>query len=146
MQAAHKAKDADLEATLRRGVSADAAAGRTSLAESTRSKRPICAAELDDAHFRSRSEGRYRGDQEKYAGFPARLKAIDDYVAAAGDLAKLKDSIDDTESLKRLLRGSGVLEFHIVVDDQDMTPEDQQEVLKMEQRLRTQGQPQRRVQ
>jgi len=141
LQAAHQAKDADLEARLRAAYQqilqpADQSAGTgIDPIEATN----LQVAMLDDAFSAPDPTSAIAAIREKFAGFPARLKAIDDYLAAASDLAKLKDSIDDTEDLKRLLRGSGVLEFHIVVDEQDLTPEDQQEILKMEQRLRNQG-------
>jgi SecD/SecF fusion protein len=140
LQAAHQAKDADLEARLRTAYQqllqpADQTAGGIDPVEATN----LPVSQLDDALSAADPTTAIAALKQKYAGFPARLKAIDDYVAAASTQAKLKDSIDDTEDLKRMLRGSGVLEFHIVVDDQDMTPEDQQELLKMEQRLRNQG-------
>src|SRR4051812_26643042 len=49
--------------------------------------------------------------------YPARIKAVEQFVAAYDRFAKVKGSVDDAEDLKRLLRGSGVLEFHILVTD-----------------------------
>ncbi|MGE5609604.1 MAG: protein translocase subunit SecD [Bacillota bacterium] len=64
--------------------------------------------------------------------FPQRLQAIDRYVAAYDAYAKSKGTMNDAEDLKRLLRGSGVLEFHIVVTDPQM-------IQSMAERLRTEG-------
>ena len=50
-------------------------------------------------------------------GFPARAGALDVFVVGYDDYQKVRGEIADTASLKRLLRGSGVLEFHIVADD-----------------------------
>jgi SecD/SecF fusion protein len=141
MQAAHQAKDADLEARMRAAYQkllqpADqSAGGDVDPIEATN----LPLSQLNDAITAADPTSAIDAIKAKSPGFSARLKAVDDYVAAAKTEASLKDSIDDTEDLKRMLRGSGVLEFHIVVDNQDLTPEDQQEIQKMEQRLRTQG-------
>ncbi|HUB24295.1 MAG TPA: protein translocase subunit SecD [Tepidisphaeraceae bacterium] len=50
----------------------------------------------------------------RYADFPARAKALDNFVAKYNDYLTVKSSLDDAADLKRLLKGSGVLEFHIV--------------------------------
>jgi SecD/SecF fusion protein len=51
------------------------------------------------------------------SGAPAaRVAAIDRFVTAHAAFDKVKDSIDSAASLKRLLRGSGMLEFHILAD------------------------------
>src|SRR5258706_1031378 len=49
--------------------------------------------------------------------YPARENAIQQFVSAYDRFTKVKGSVDDAEDLKRLLRGSGVLEFHILVTD-----------------------------
>jgi SecD/SecF fusion protein len=46
--------------------------------------------------------------------FPSRLKAIDEFTSAYAKFNEVKGSIDDATDLKRLLKGSGVLEFHIL--------------------------------
>ena len=46
------------------------------------------------------------------ADFPARLKAVDAYIAAYDEYAKMRRSVSDTEELKRMLRGSGDLAHH----------------------------------
>jgi SecD/SecF fusion protein len=69
----------------------------------------------------------------KVAASPQQAQAIDAFVAAHAEYAKVKDTIDDAASLKRLLRGSGVLEFHILVDPSDP------EYSRMVQRLLSDG-------
>lgn len=70
------------------------------------------------------------------ADFPARVAAIDQYVAAFDDWQKTRGSLDDTTDLKRMLRGSGVLEYHILVQPGE-APE--QELTAMEDRLKPDG-------
>src|SRR5439155_7403182 len=53
----------------------------------------------------------------KFADFPQRVAAIDEFADAYKQYVAVKGSIDDAGDLKRLLKGSGVLEFHILVDD-----------------------------
>jgi SecD/SecF fusion protein len=48
---------------------------------------------------------------------PARVAAIDDFAKNYKSFVAVKSSLDDAGDLKRLLQGSGVLEFHILVDD-----------------------------
>lgn len=55
--------------------------------------------------------------KKQYAGFPQRLEAINQFIIAYDGFQSVKNSIDDAAALKRLLRGSGVLEFHILADD-----------------------------
>jgi SecD/SecF fusion protein len=52
-------------------------------------------------------------------GFEKRTQAIDSYIAAWKKFAPVRDSVDDVASLKALLRGSGVLSFHVVANLQD---------------------------
>ncbi|HEX4054381.1 MAG TPA: protein translocase subunit SecD [Tepidisphaeraceae bacterium] len=52
-----------------------------------------------------------------FAGFPARLKAMEDFQAKYKDYDSVKNAITGADDLKRLLQGSGVLEFHILADD-----------------------------
>ncbi|MGA2500636.1 MAG: protein translocase subunit SecD, partial [Tepidisphaeraceae bacterium] len=68
----------------------------------------------------------------RQADFPSRLKAVDAYIAAYDEYAKMRRSVSDTEELKRMLRGSGVLTFHILVDDSS-------EIARMTERLKTEG-------
>ena len=66
------------------------------------------------------------------ADFPARKEAIDTFVRQYDAYSQVKGSVDDAEDLKRLLRGSGVLEFFIAVTDQQL-------IDTMTQRLRAEG-------
>ncbi len=59
-------------------------------------------------------ERRFADLAELNAGFPARTKALADYVAAYDAYEAVRSEIADTATLKRLLQGSGVLEFHIL--------------------------------
>jgi SecD/SecF fusion protein len=53
----------------------------------------------------------------RFEDFPARVAAIDAYEKAFAAYSQVKGSIEDAADLKRLLKGSGVLEFYIVVND-----------------------------
>jgi SecD/SecF fusion protein len=50
------------------------------------------------------------------AGFPSRLAALEKFGSAYTAYQTVKGALDDAGDLKRLLKGSGVLEFHIIVD------------------------------
>jgi len=71
----------------------------------------------------------------KYLDFPARLKAIDDFKDAYLSYQSVKDTIGSAADLKRMLKGSGVLEFHILAQP-DISPEEFQQYVK---RLQTKG-------
>ena len=66
--------------------------------------------------------------------YPARLEAFNSYVTAYDSYQKVRGEIADTAGLKRLLKGSGVLEFHILARD---LPQD--EYAQWVQRLVTSG-------
>jgi SecD/SecF fusion protein len=51
------------------------------------------------------------------AGFEPRAKAVENFIAKYEAYNRVKASIDDASELKRLLQGSGVLEFHILATD-----------------------------
>jgi SecD/SecF fusion protein len=70
----------------------------------------------------------------KFKDFPARLTAIDHYISAYDTFIQFKGSLDSAEALKRMLRGSGVLEFHILVTDMQSA-----ETRAMIDRLHTKG-------
>ncbi len=140
LEAAHQAHNADLEARLRaeyQQILQPSASTGVDPLDSTN----LRVSELDDALSAPDPAAAIAALKSRFAGFGARLKAIDDYVAAANAQAKLKNAIDDTEDLKRMLRGSGVLEFHIVVDDRDpdLTTADRAEISRMRQRLQSEG-------
>ncbi len=62
--------------------------------------------------------------KRRFADFPARLKAMEDFQAKYKDYDSVKNAITGAEDLKRLLQGSGVLEFHILADDVTSNPAD----------------------
>lgn len=64
--------------------------------------------------------------KKQYANFPSRLKAIDEFATAYAKFNEVKSSIDDATDLKRLLKGSGVLEFHILAVPPQMAHEEEQ--------------------
>ncbi len=53
------------------------------------------------------------------ADSPARKAALERLLKAHAAFQAVKDNLDDSAGLKRLLQGSGVLEFHILVDQTD---------------------------
>ena len=53
--------------------------------------------------------------KQQDSDFPARARAVDQYVKAFDEYEKVRGALDDTTDLKRMLRGSGVLEYHILV-------------------------------
>jgi SecD/SecF fusion protein len=71
--------------------------------------------------------------KKRNAGFPARLTAFDQYVSAADAYESVRGTLNDTTDLKRKLQGSGVLEYHILVQREDAPPA---EVQVMEDRLK----------
>jgi preprotein translocase subunit SecD len=56
------------------------------------------------------------------ADFPARRDAIAQFRTAYAQYAQVKGQLDDAADLKRLLSGSGVLEFHILVNYEASSP------------------------
>jgi SecD/SecF fusion protein len=74
------------------------------------------AASVIDPDRRAERLTRLRVDPE----FTRLNAAIDEYVSAFDDFAKVRDTVGDVAELKRLLRGSGVLSFHILANDADM--------------------------
>src|SRR5207248_1499804 len=70
----------------------------------------------------------------KFPDFPARQTALDEFSDLYKQYLAVKGSIDDAGDLKRLLKGSGVLEFHILVDDANSS-----EVMAMRERLPKSG-------
>ena len=89
--------------------------------------------ELSDAASRASALAEFR---RQNTDFPARLSAFDQYVAAIDAYQSVRGTVDDTTDLKRKLRGSGVLEFHILVQPADGA---QAEVNKMLERMKPDG-------
>jgi SecD/SecF fusion protein len=55
--------------------------------------------------------------KKRFADYPARLSAIDNFATEYAAYSQVKGVIDDAAELKRLLQGSGVIEFHILATD-----------------------------
>ncbi|MGB7161000.1 MAG: protein translocase subunit SecD [Tepidisphaeraceae bacterium] len=72
--------------------------------------------------------------KERDKDFQQRLAAIESFEKSFESFSKVKGSLDDAADLKRLLRGSGVLEFHILVEDMSSP-----EARAMVERLQTRG-------
>ena len=72
--------------------------------------------------------------KDKYKAFPARMAALDHLKTADFEFRKFKGQLDDAQGLKRMLRGSGVLEFHILVTDLNTT-----EAIALIERLKARG-------
>lgn len=56
------------------------------------------------------------------ADFPARKTALEQFDKTYAEFAPVRGALNDAADLKRLLRGSGVLEFHILVDYDPTNP------------------------
>ncbi len=137
LQAAHKAKDADEEARLRIEydtlLAAQAGAGAIAATDFTSNDLDNILTLPADERVDKLKEARAR-----FANFPQRLAAIDQYAKAFDEQSKVKGSLDDAEDLKRMLKGSGVLEFHIVVE-QNFNADESAEYQKMRERLLAEG-------
>src|SRR5688572_1092362 len=59
--------------------------------------------------------------RERFAKFPKRLEALDGFVKAFDQYAAVRGTLDDASDLKRLLQGSGILEFYILVNPGEMS-------------------------
>jgi SecD/SecF fusion protein len=90
----------------------------------------------DDPDQEKAGQQRLDGLKKKFADFPARLKAIEDFQGKYKDYDSVKNAITGAEDLKRLLQGSGVLEFHILADGITANPAD---LKAMEARLQPGG-------
>jgi SecD/SecF fusion protein len=73
--------------------------------------------------------------KKQYASFPKRMDAIAAFETAYKAYSGVKGSLDDATDLKRLLKGSGVLEFHILADRQSGDPA----IIAMYDRMRAGG-------
>ncbi|MGN6725463.1 MAG: protein translocase subunit SecD [Tepidisphaeraceae bacterium] len=70
--------------------------------------------------------------KDKAKDFPAQSAALDEYIKARDAYMKVRDSLDDAQDLKRKLKGSGVLSFHILVDPSDPIYNEMAQRLKAE--------------
>jgi len=64
--------------------------------------------------------------RKRFADFPARLTAMDELQKRFADYGTVKLAITGSADLKRLLQGSGVLEFHILADPVSVSAADMQ--------------------
>jgi SecD/SecF fusion protein len=74
--------------------------------------------------------------QAKSAGNAARLAALNQFVSSYDAFHALKGSLDDAGQLKRDLKGSGVLEFHIAANPEELG---EREYQRMVEQLHTKG-------
>ncbi len=92
-------------------------------------KTPIEATNLHPADLdrllsnKNKRDASLKSLTESFKGFGAREQALAAYVSADDAFQKVKGTIDDANELKRMLRGSGVLEFHILVSPDEMARE-----------------------
>lgn len=80
----------------------------------------------------SKPEDRTRGVDElkkRFADFPRRVAAIEQFQTEYAAYSQVKDSIDDAAELKRLLKGSGVIEFHILAEPPEVPFQQYQEMV-----------------
>jgi SecD/SecF fusion protein len=131
IQAAHTAQNADEEARARIDYeNLIHPAGKLSPVAATNLTRE----DLDNALASPDKDQEIKAIKEHFGDSKTRLDAIDKYVQAQAALAASKDAVDDANDIKRQLKGSGVLEFHILADDVASA-----ERQKMEERLQTYG-------
>ncbi|MDB5292751.1 MAG: secD secF [Phycisphaerales bacterium] len=131
VQAAHAAQNADDEARAR--IEYD------NLLHPANKISPITATnltreDLDNALSSPDKDQELKAIKDRFGDSKARRDAIDNYVKAQTALLASKDTIDDANDIKRQLKGSGLLEFHILADD--APPAERQ---KMTERLMTYG-------
>ncbi len=139
IQTAHKSQNADEEARLRieyNNLLHPKAPGAETAGPSPIAASNVHPEEIDSilAEPESERNADLAALHKQYADFPARLKAIDEYVAASDAVKNTRGMLDDVTDLKRKLQGAGVLEFHILANDLPAA-----EYQKMVERLQTQG-------
>ena len=91
--------------------------GDTNLsAEQLESSLPVPATPNDSraANVNKLRQQMYEQLVARFAGFPERTEAIENYRKAHQEFMAVRQQLDDAGDLKRLLRGAGVLEFHIL--------------------------------
>ncbi len=137
IQKAHQAQNADEEARLRIEYS-NLLHPKPQPGELA-ARSPIAATnfqpdELDSILAEPKRDDDLTSVRKQFSDFPARLKAIDQYVTAFDSVKGARGSLDDVTDLKRKLQGAGVLEYHILFEDYN-SPAYQ----KMVERLQTEG-------
>jgi SecD/SecF fusion protein len=78
----------------------------------------------DDPEQRKIGQAKLEELKKKFADFPSLLKVMDVFQAKYKDYLSVKNAITGADDLKRLLQGSGVLEFHILADNVTCNPAD----------------------
>lgn len=139
IQAAHAAQNAAEEARLR--IEYNNMLHPKSSAGAAAARPPMQATNLQRDELDGILSSSDRGEdlkklKEQFADFPSRLKAMDQYVSAYDAINGAKGSFDDVTDLKRKLKGSGVLEYHILASPPDISNDEYQ---KMVDRLKTNG-------
>jgi SecD/SecF fusion protein len=76
----------------------------------------LAQANSDAADQQGIGQGKIADLQTKFGDFPSRLKAMNDMQGRYKDYDSVKMAVTGADDLKRLLQGSGVLEFHIFAD------------------------------
>jgi SecD/SecF fusion protein len=97
----------------------------------------VAPAVLEDSLSGPNGKDRLEELKKKAADFPARLEALDNFAKAYTEYAAVRGNLEDANELKRLLKGSGVLTFHIVVNYDPANPPPQ--VREMVDRLLKRG-------
>ena len=92
----------------------------------------------DDAKADDTRSAREIAIEQRKASFPHLAEKIDQLVTAYDNYQAKRRGLDDPEDLKRLLRGAGVLEFHIAVRNSDAAPA-QIDVAALREELRERG-------
>jgi SecD/SecF fusion protein len=84
----------------------------------------------DDADQQKAGSAKIDSLKKQFADFPSRLKAMEDFQADYKEYSGVKNAITGAEDLKRLLQGSGVLEFHILAESSTASPADLQVMMQ----------------
>jgi SecD/SecF fusion protein len=78
----------------------------------------------EDPEQRKAGQAKLDDLKKKFADFPSLLKVMDVFQGKYKDYLSVKNAITGADDLKRLLQGSGVLEFHILADNVTCNPAD----------------------
>ncbi|HEY8669066.1 MAG TPA: protein translocase subunit SecD, partial [Tepidisphaeraceae bacterium] len=102
----------------------DAAAQASATIEYEKLKKQLNVTNIDVSELqsildatKSVREAKLKQLREENKDFPSRIAAIDNFVTMHDAFKGVRGAIDDAAGLKRLLKGSGVLEFRIVARD-----------------------------
>jgi SecD/SecF fusion protein len=78
----------------------------------------------DDPDQQKAGKAKLDDFNQEFSDFPAMQKEIANFEAAHKEYGTVKNAITSSDELKRLLKGSGVLEFHILADNVTASPAD----------------------